>query len=223
MKETMERLDKYLLEYKKIGFRKTAELRKISKKIHTSLKSYSFVEKIEFCELLLAQRVFETDVIAYEIAYREQNNYNIDTFKIFERWLKTYVTSWKDCDDFCVHAFGSLVYKYPELYEKVLLWCSSDNFCVRRAASVVPIYSIRRGALNQHFVFTIASMLMSDDHYLVLKGCGWLLREYGVQVSEEVFTFLEMNIEKIPRVVFRYALRSLEENQKNYLMSLEYK
>jgi 3-methyladenine DNA glycosylase AlkD len=64
----------------------------------------------------------------------------------------------------------------------------------------------------------IADRLMQDEHYLVLKGYGWLLKEFSRRNEDAVFNYLIKNRERMPRLAFRYALEKMPRERKQILM-----
>lgn len=210
-------LDKIRVDGKKI---KTGEVRKVSAKVYKSLKDRSFEEILDICEDMLEQRTWDLEVIAYDIAFRERNNYTMDTFERFENWLINYVRGWGDCDDFCTHAFGALLLKYNELYDKVLAWCERPEFWMRRAAAVIMIYSIKKSKDQCLSPFEISDALMNDEHDLVLKGYGWMLKVYGRYNEDKLMEYLSDNVSNIPRISFRYAIENLDIDKRRDLMKL---
>lgn len=199
---------------------KTSNVRKVSAKVYRQMKNNTFDEKLTFCEDFLEQRTWELGVIAYDIAFRERKNYTLDTFERFEKWLFKYVKGWGDCDDFCTHAFGALLAQYNELFDKVKLWCKRPEFWVRRAAAVILIYPINKGLNKELKPFEIANDLIDDEHDLVLKGYGWMLKVYSNYAESDVVTYLEENVDYMPRVSFRYAIEKLPLDKKKALMQL---
>lgn len=197
---------------------KTSDVRKLSSKVYKKIKNYSFESKLDICESLLEQRKWAMGVIAYDIAFKERKNYTPDTFDRFERWLFNYVRGWGDCDDFCTHAFGALLAKYNNLFNKILAWCDRPEFWIRRAAAVVLIYPIKKGMCKQLEPFEISDALMSDENDLVLKGYGWMLKVYGCREPIELEKYLSKNAKNMPRVSFRYALEKLDEETRRKLM-----
>ena len=202
------------------GKPRTGDVRKLSAKVYNKIKHLSFEEILDICEDLLEERIWAYGIIAYDNAFRQKDKYTLETFDRFERWLFDYVRDWYDCDDFGTHALGALLLKYEDLYPRVLKWCEHPDFWVRRAAPVVLIYPVYKGASKVLNPFTISDKLLTDDHYLVLKGYGWLLKVYGMFNPGEVEDYITRNKDEMPRVAFRYAIEKLETSVRKKLMQL---
>jgi 3-methyladenine DNA glycosylase AlkD len=193
-------------------------IRSISSSIFKTIEDKSIDHVLGLCEELLEKRKSALGVVAYDWAFRMKKQYTEETFYIFERWLKKYVKGWGDCDDFCTHAFGELLRQHSGLIDKILIWTEHPDFWVRRAAAVVLIYPIKKGELQEVFPFVIADKLMKDEHYLVLKGYGWMLKVLSIVKPDDVYDYLIKNKDQLPRVSFRYAIEKLDKDKKIILM-----
>lgn len=198
---------------------RTGDIRRISAKLFQSLKNRSIDRVFCLCEELLEQRRWELGVIAYDWAYRMRTAFRPSDFDRFETWLITYIRGWGDCDDFCTHAFGELLYQYPELIHRVLPWTIREKFWMRRAAAVILILSIRRGCYERLNPLQISDLLMQDHHDLVLKGYGWMLKVLSQRDPDAVYQYLLRNKNQIPRTAYRYALEKMDRSRRSELMS----
>lgn len=197
----------------------TGAVRSVSAAIYRALEDKSIDNVLARCECLLKEREWALGVIAYDWAFRVRKQYNDQTFAVFEGWLKEYVTNWGDCDDFCTHAFGALLSQNNDLFTQVYRWTEHPNFAVRRAAAVVLIYPIKQGKYKGIDPFVISDALMNDDHYLVLKGYGWMLKVLSQVEPDAVYEYLEKNKGAMPRVAFRYALEKLGKEKQASLLA----
>ena len=200
------------------GHLKTGDIRKISAKLFRYVKGKPVETVFSVCGELLEQRDWPMGIIAYDFAYRAKKQYNGETFGIFENWLEKYVRGWGDCDDFCTHAFGELICQNTKLTENVVAWTTRDEFWMRRAAAVVLIPSIWHGKYNETNPLRISDILMTDEHHLVLKGYGWMLKILSDKEPELVFNYLMINKAVMPRVAYRYALEKMDADKKRVLM-----
>lgn len=192
-------------------------VRKIGDDFFKKLKKDNKKVILGMCEELLQSMYSEEKTIAFAWAYRIQSLYAPGDFRSFEHWLKKYVTNWGSCDDFCRHAFGAFIYRYPQFLPRVLAWTDSNNRWLKRGAAVVMIYSLRKGE-HLNSAFKIASALMSDDDYLVQNGYGWMLKDASIRYPSEVFEYVMRHRERMPRRALRYAIERFNAEQRRQAM-----
>lgn len=198
----------------------TGEIRKLSSKLFAQIQDKSIENVFSLCEELLEQRAWAFGVIAYDFAYRVKKQYNESTYDVFYRWLKEYVRSWGDCDNFCTHAFGELLRQRTALFAKVIMWTEDSDFWVRRASAVILLPAIWKKDYDGIDPFEIANRLLSDEHYLVLKGYGWMLKALSEVDRPGVEEYLIQNHERMPRVAYRYALEKFDKETRDRLMKM---
>jgi 3-methyladenine DNA glycosylase AlkD len=112
----------------------------------------------------------------------------------------------------------SKVSKIPKVSKAILRGLArSEDLWERRIAMVATYAFIKRGESED--AFAIADILLHDTHDLIQKAVGWMLREVGKRVSEDVEeAFLRTRYKTMPRTALRYAIeRFAEEKRKQYL------
>ena len=197
---------------------KTGDIRKLSARLFRSIDDKSIDNVFGICDELLEQRNWPMGVIAFDFAYRMRKQYNENTFPVFEQWLENYVRGWGDCDDFCTHAYGELICQNTDLANRIVDWTQRDEFWMRRASAVVLIPSIWHDKYDETNPLRISDILMQDEHDLVRKGYGWMLKILSTKEPNLVFDYLLANRQIMPRVAFRYALEKMDEEKKRFLM-----
>jgi 3-methyladenine DNA glycosylase AlkD len=199
------------------GWLETSIVRGISKKYYFNVKYLDKNRLFDLCERLLESGNWPERAIAFDWVFRCQRHYEASDFSRFEHWLNRYVVDWGGCDDFCVHAFGNLIFRYPELIPHMMKWTGSGNRWFRRAAAVVLIYSVRKGK-HLDAAFQIADRLLIDKDDLVQKGYGWLLKETSRLKPGRVFDYVRAHRKVMPRTSLRYAIEKLTPRLRRLAM-----
>ncbi len=88
----------------------------------------------------------------------------------------------------------------------------SDNLWERRI-SIISTYTFIK---NREFNTTlkIADILLNDDHDLIHKAVGWMLREIGKLNMQTLEKFLKTRYNKMPRTMLRYATEKFPEAKR---------
>lgn len=198
----------------------TGDIRKLSARLYRGIKNKPIDNVLSLCEELLEKHSWGLGVIAFDWAYRVKEQYNEDTYEVFYNWLKKYVRGWGDCDDFCTHAFGELLRRDKTLFSKIKEWTKDKDFWVRRASAVILIPTILHKDYEGIDPLLISDLLMSDEHDLVQKGYGWMLKSLSQVDIETVTNYLISNHTQMPRTAYRYALEKYDKETRKKLMSL---
>lgn len=198
----------------------TGDIRRLSAELYRELKNCTLEETLPLCEMLLEKREWALGVIAFDWAYRKRAQYTEAVYDVFYRWLKAYVRGWGDCDDFCTHAFGALIRQNPGLFGRIPAWTGDNDFWVRRASAVVLIPAILHGDYAGMDPYKIADALMRDEHDLVQKGYGWMLKCLSQAEPESVRRYLIAHHSVMPRTAYRYALEKFDPETRKALMAL---
>jgi 3-methyladenine DNA glycosylase AlkD len=84
----------------------------------------------------------------------------------------------------------------------------SKSVWERRIAVVSTLTFIRTDDYDE--TIRLARLLLRDEHDLIQKAVGWMLREVGKRDEQRLIRFLERHAHEMPRVMLRYAVERLE-------------
>ena len=197
---------------------RTKDTRAIAATYWKEVKTLPKEELFTICEALMKKGTMEETLIAFAWLRRVESKLVISDFATFERWLKTYVSNWAHCDEFCTHALGSLIYQYPALKKKTFAWTRSKNRWLRRAAAVTLIYPFRQPKPDLTFIFKVADALLEDEDDLVQKGYGWMLKVAADHNRDEVFDYVMKRKDRMPRTALRYAIEKMPRAMREKAM-----
>lgn len=172
----------------------------------------------KLCEELWKSGYLEESIVACNWSYALRKNYVKSDFRIFKRWLKTYVNNWASCDTLCNHSVGKIIEMYPETITDLKKFVKSKNRWVRRASAVSLIIPARKGEFLKD-IFEIADQLLQDKDDLVQKGYGWMLKAASERHQQEVFDYVMNNRAEMPRTALRYAIEKMPKDMKLKAMS----
>jgi len=197
---------------------RTSVVRDLAKKHFKELKDQDKKTIFALCEKLWKSGIIEESFIASYWTYSLRKQFQPEDFKIFEKWIKTYVNNWASCDGFCTSVMGEFLLLFPGYVSELKKWAKDENRWVKRAASVSLIRPAGKGEFISD-VFGIARLLLKDNDDLVQKGYGWLLKVASQRHEQEVFDFVMKKKNTMPRTALRYAIENMPEKLKKLAMA----
>jgi 3-methyladenine DNA glycosylase AlkD len=93
----------------------------------------------------------------------------------------------------------------------------SKHLWSRRIAMIATFHHIRRGSARE--ALAIAERLVADEHDLIHKAVGWMLREVGKRASPvPLRAFLRKHAAAMPRTMLRYAIEHMAKPERERWM-----
>jgi len=173
-----------------------------------------FSQEISLQELteLIQSPIHEVRLCALIILVNKYNKEEPD--RIYHYYLKhlNSVNNWDLVDTSAPHIVGDYLYKKPGKSKILFEFARSENIWVRRISIVSTFIFIRNNEFNK--TLEIAKLLLNDDHDLIHKAVGWMLREIYKRDKRIIKRFLRQNYALIPRTTLRYTIERMDKEER---------
>ena len=176
------------------------------RQVAKQFKALSLIE----ADKLLTSKIHEERLTALLILVNQfENATDANTrARIFRLYMKRirFINNWDLVDGSAEYIVGGwLADKDRSLLDKL---ARSKHLWSRRIAMLATFHYIKQG--EEADALRIAATLLDDDHDLIHKAVGWMLREIGKRVSEKPLrAFLKQHAATMPRTMLRYAIERL--------------
>jgi 3-methyladenine DNA glycosylase AlkD len=167
---------------------------------------------------LLASAVYEYRFVALEMLVRKyETGGPVERARIATFYIRNlrYVDHWVLVDTSAPYILGDHLLKR----RRTLLFelASSRQLAKRRTAIVATWAFIRAGDFGD--TLRIAERLLHDEHELIHRAVGWMLREVGKRSGAVAERFLQQHHRVMPRLMLRYAVEWLPEARRRRYFS----
>lgn len=103
-------------------------------------------------------------------------------------------------------------YLFDKQRDKLTELAQSDNVWERRTAIYALLFFIKRDDLDD--TFRIAELVLNDQHDLIHKAMGGVLREAGKHDRQKLVDFLDQYAVTMPATMLRYAIQHFEKDER---------
>jgi 3-methyladenine DNA glycosylase AlkD len=123
-----------------------------------------------------------------------------------------WINNWDLVDTSTPQIVGDYLYNSGDI--RALNKLAKSNLLWDRRIAILATFTFIR---NNNFKPTlkIAKMLLRDNHDLIHKAVGWMLREVGKKDLKVLKEFLDEHASQMPRTSLRYAIEKLPRGERD--------
>lgn len=173
---------------------------------------------LDDCEQLLLSEWHEHRFAALAIlCERFKRAHKTERERIADLYLKRRdrVNNWDLVDASAEYLLPERAKSDPGLLDRL---AASKSVWDRRIAILTTFGLIKQGEADE--TLRLAQRLLHDEHDLIHKAVGWMLREVGKRVDASLLLdFLDRHAHEMPRTMLRYAIERLPESDRKRFMS----
>ena len=140
---------------------------------------------------------------------------SVQSKKLFDFYMQQVyqdrVNNW-DLVDVTAPTLGQLLVDSNNPMPLLRKLSKSQSLWERRVAMILTFAFIRSGEFEP--TYEIAERLLKDEHDLIHKAVGWMLREMGKRDPGLLRAFLQKHSGRMPRTALRYSIEKLPERER---------
>ncbi|PIZ96638.1 MAG: DNA alkylation repair protein [Candidatus Magasanikbacteria bacterium CG_4_10_14_0_2_um_filter_33_14] len=140
--------------------------------------------------------------------------------QIYNFYIKNlqYVNNWDLVDVTTPNIVGDYLLNNQNKKNILYKLAKSKNLWERRVSILATFRFIKEKQFED--TLKISEILLHDEHDLIHKAVGWMLREMGKRDIRPLVKFLDKHTLKMPRTMFRYAIEKFPEEMRQYYLNL---
>ncbi len=178
-------------------------------------KKYSNIN-LNDIQKLLKSKIHEHRLTALLILiekYKKTNNkkefinFYLNNTKYINNWDLVDLSAHQILGNYLVDKDKSILYKLAK----------SNSLWERRISIIATYHFIKNNKFDE--TLKISKILLNDNHDLIQKAVGWMLRELGKISNETEEKFLNLHYKNMPRTMLRYAIERFDENKKKFYLN----
>ncbi len=125
-----------------------------------------------------------------------------------------YVNNWDIVDSSAHKILGAWLLDKPR--DILYMLAESEDLWEKRISIISTFAFINKGDFTD--ALALAEKLVNDEHDLIHKASGWVIREVGKKDQQPLEDFLLRHYKTMPRTMLRYAIERLPEDRRKFFM-----
>lgn len=190
-------------------------------------KKYVTLDFSALDKLIQSKNHEERMVVLLILVEKFSKESDVEKTKIYKFYLThtKWINNWDLVDLSAPKILGSYLFSSIQnrkaspsgKYEVLFKLAKSKNLWEKRIAIVSTWYFIKKNEFQ--ITLDLAEQLLNDNHNLIHKSVGWMLREVGKKSVFFLTPFLKKHYKTMPRTMLRYAIEKFpEEIRRAYLV-----
>lgn len=171
-------------------------------------------------EELFASQVHEHRSVALGILKKKYQKAGAKEKKTYLNFYlkhaKAAINNWDLVDMSASHILGDWLLSNRQALDILENLARSKNIWQRRIAIIASFSFIKCGDFTP--TLKIARLLINDNHDLIHKAVGWMLREVGKRDLSVEEAFLMKHYAYMPRTMLRYAIEKFPERKRQFYL-----
>jgi len=194
----------------------------ISTPVQREIAKKHFILPLEDLQKLLESKVHEHRFVALVILmnkYKKAKKNPVEKMRIFQFYLKNTknINNWDLVDVSAPNIVGD--FSFREGNEMIRHLAHSSNLWEKRIAIISTLAFIKKRSFGE--TLAVADVLLKEEHDLLHKAVGWMLREVGKKNNEVLELFLAPRYREMPRTMLRYAIEKFPEDKRQMYLKGE--
>ena len=189
-------------------------------KVRELVRKYADLPLVQI-KRLLRREYHEARLLALLILVRQfERGDEAARKRIFDLYLASTgrVNNWDLVDLSAPRIVGAYLLERPKTLLDEL--AASPDLWERRIAVLATFAEINIG--RPRTALRLADKLLTDDHDLIHKAVGWMLREVGKRCSPRTLeAYLDRRAARLPRTTLRYAIERLSPAKKRRYLAVK--
>lgn len=155
------------------------------------------------------ERFFALQVLVHKFQTAKEDHHKEKIYKTYISNFR-YINNWDLVDTSAKQIVGAYLFDKGKtiLYQ----WAKSKDLWTRRISIISTFYFIGKKEFNE--ALKIAKILLNDEHDLIHKAVGWMLREIGNRNLDLEEKFLKEHYKKMPRTMLRYSIEKFPKPKR---------
>jgi 3-methyladenine DNA glycosylase AlkD len=165
---------------------------------------------------LLNSKIHEERMIALLILVKKYEKTNDKKFVNFYLKNAKRINNWDLVDVTAPNIVGHHLLRNKAERKILYKLARSKNLWEKRISIISTFTFLRNNQLAD--TIKISKILLKDEHDLIHKAVGWMLRELGKKDEKQLVKFLKTNYNQLPRTTLRYSIEKFPEKRRKEML-----